>query len=152
MMKIETDLMNKVCKATDEMKYWLTHREHFIPVIEDPRMRNVYTTWASDKLYIQASGDADQLTVLFRALAWNDFHLRKEYKRPEANQPEWSGSFRKSWADAGGTDWFFDIYVAYSSTVCQLIQVGTEIKEVPIYKVVCGEELQDDVLQNDIPV
>lgn len=153
MMKIETDLMESVCRATDAMKCWLTHRQHFIPVIEDARMRNVHATWSQDKLYIEASGNADQLTVLFRALAFHDFHLDKDWKRPEENQPEWRGNFRKNWTDAGGQDWFFDIYVSFCSTVCQLVQVGTETRELPVYKVVCGELAYDETvaMPDDIP-
>jgi hypothetical protein len=151
-MKIETDLMETVCRATDAMKCWLEHREHFIPVIEDELMQNAYCTWASDKLYIQASGDKEQLTTLFRVLAKNGFHLPGEYRRPEDKQPEWSGLFRKSWTDAGGVDWFFEIYVSFCSTVCQKIQVGTELREIPVYEIVCGDRAQDSVtIQDDIP-
>ena len=147
---IEDDLMQSVCRATEAMKCWLAHRQHFIPVIEDTRMKDTFCTWASDKLYVQASGNGEQLTTLFRALAWNNFHLLENAKRPQEKQPEWQGTFRKKWTDVVGNELTFEIFVQFSSTYCQRKQVGTEMKEVPVYEVICSEVPSED-LPDKIP-
>lgn len=150
-MKIETDLMFAVCRATDAMKCWLDNRDQYLPLIQDPLMKDVYNTWAFDKLYIQASGNKDQLTTLFRVLASHSFRLYGT--RPVENQPEWSGYFRQYWIDNEGKDRFIEVYVSFTSTVCERRQVSTEMKEVPIYKIVCGDVISDEPVSipDDIP-
>lgn len=155
-MKIDTDLLDEQCKLAAKIHSWLEYRHHYQPVIEDPILEHIDFSWANDRLYIGASGDRHQLHTLFGCLAFNGFRLPKRAKRPEDHEPEWSGTFEKIVTleqDPGVPTSItaVKIYVCFTSTVCRVEQVGTEMKEVPIYRVKCGDEITDVPASAPIP-
>lgn len=154
-MKIDLDLLHEQTRLSERTKLWLEHRHHYIPVIEDPMMACVDFTWTGNQLYAGASGDSKQLSVLFSCLASNGFRLPKNASRPELHKPDWGGGFVKTVSDPteGLPDITLRILVSFTSTVCRFEQVGTEMKEVPVYKIRCGEALLEPSVNgpDDIP-
>jgi hypothetical protein len=141
MMKIENDLINDVIRATNRMNCWMQQRQHFLPVVDEPYLQNVRFSWTGSELYIGASGGKEELETIFHCLALHGFRLPAEAKRPAENQPEWTGNFYKTVKDPieGLPTTQYRIYVSFTSLYCQRQQVGTEMREVPIFKIICGD-------------
>lgn len=86
---------------------------------------------------VRASGDRKLLAKIFRAFRLHGFRCTSE--RPKKNSTSWDGTF-----NAPG---FETIFVAFCSTVCQMVQVGMKTVEVPIYEVRCGGSLNSEPIK-----
>lgn len=151
-MKVEHQLLTEQVTLAEKTKLWLETKEHFQPLIDEPLLREVDITWtAGGTLYLSASGSGENLTQIFKLLAKHSFRLPDHVKRPKEHQPEWIGRFQKLVGDpseglAGKT---VSVFVSFSSTVCQFEQVGTETKEVPVYKIRCGDTIVESTEEKD---
>lgn len=89
-------------------------------------VQNVYLD--SSSYNISVTGTRADLDILFGV-------LRREGltpdTRPKEKEPSYSTYWR--WEDAGC------IWVWFSSTSCKRVQVGTEMKETPVYEMVCED-------------
>lgn len=79
-------------------------------------------------LNISIAGTKQDLEAAWGVLRRLGFDAPDE--RPAANQPEFTGTFRRP-------DDKCSVYLRFSSTVCKRIQTGTRTEEVPIYEIVC---------------
>lgn len=97
------------------------------------------------------SGTAHYLADVFRVLRTSGFKLSGN--RPKAKESQWSGRFINPATEAS-------IWIHFTSTICTIKQIRTEMKEVPVYETVCDEgtssedntELQQDDNDDDIPL
>jgi hypothetical protein len=79
---------------------------------------------------IRFSGDGARLRSVWRILRLNGW---KPDERPENKaQAYFSTFFRKEGSAVS-------LFLQFSSTVCKMVQVRTETKEVPVYETVCQE-------------
>lgn len=94
-------------------------------------------------LTLTTSGDRQKLVRIFRIL--RSFGYTCTSHRPQKDSTSWSGFFRKP-------D-HLSIHINFSSSVCQMVQVGTEMKEVPVYRVRCGDaelsEVDEEALKTE---
>lgn len=83
-----------------------------------------------DSSYIQLSfaGDGESLKTV-----WG--HLRRAGFNTHTRPNKGDTTFYAFWKQDGHAD----IFMMFSSTMCRRVQVGTEMKEVPIYETQCGE-------------
>lgn len=83
-----------------------------------------------DNSYIQLSfaGDGEMLKTV-----WG--HLRRAGFNTNTRPKKGDTTFYAFWKQDGQAD----ILMMFSSTMCRRVQVGTEMKEVPIYETQCGE-------------
>jgi len=77
---------------------------------------------------ISITGSRADLDVMFGV-------LRRAGLTPDLRPAEKNTSYCTNWRDAEG----FRVWVWFESTSCKRVQVGTELKEVPVYDTVCEE-------------
>lgn len=82
----------------------------------------------SSWMLIQFNGDGAKLADVWGLLRRHGYNTSM---RPEKN----ATAFYSFWERDG----FAKLFMYFTSTVCQLVQVGTETVEKPIYEVRCGE-------------
>ena len=76
---------------------------------------------------VRATGGKDTLVGIIRVL--RKFGWETDVK-PEENQRAYMAFFKHELTD-------FRVWFCFSSTICRRVQVGTELKEMPIWEVVC---------------
>ena len=86
----------------------------------------------STGLEITINGTKEQLNKMFHALRSEGY---KPMRLPEENTSYYCTYWTKSQEDEKHDE----IWVVFCSTVCRRVQVGTEMKEVPVYEVRCTE-------------
>jgi len=74
------------------------------------------------------AGDGDRLKAVWGLLRRAGFNTTSRPKKGDT-------AFNAFWSQDG----YGDIFMMFSSTLCRRVQVGTEMKEVPIYETQCGE-------------
>jgi len=90
---------------------------------------NVHHVWLDSTSYnINITGTKDDLHIMFGTLRKCGLEPRT---RPEEKQTDYS----TFWRDDEG----FSVWVSFASTSCKRVQVGTEMKEVPVYDTVCED-------------
>lgn len=150
--QIENDIRKEQKRAAQLQASWEEHSEKFssllssfdeIAVPEDFELRFHF----DGELNIFAKGDGNLLTIIFRTLRLNSFVCTGQ--RPGSNDAHWSSFFEHP--DIGR------IWFSFSSTICKITQVGTELKEMPIYRTECGHPLSAEPDESfnqslDIPI
>lgn len=85
--------------------------------------------WAdANDINVSISGDASDMAAFFRLMRTNGF---EPDSRPKDAQTEFRTWFRHD----DGTQF----YLAFSSTVCKRVQIGTRTVEEPIYEIRCDD-------------
>lgn len=134
--QIENDISKELDRVANLQTAWEERSDKFtslifsfdeIAVPEDFELRFHF----DGELNIFAKGDGNLLTIIFRTLRLNSFVCTGP--RPGRNDANWSAFFTHP--DVGR------IWLSFSSTVCKIIQVGTELKEMPIYRTECSHSL-----------
>ena len=76
---------------------------------------------------VRATGSKETLVAIIRVLRKHGWETDA---KPVDNEPSFMAFY-------GHEDSEFRVWFNFSSTVCRRVKVGTELKEVPIYEVVC---------------
>lgn len=118
---------------TRQLASWLENQPRYKPIYDrlmsEAQLKEASVTWDTSDLNFMFSGTGKHLAQVFKVMRTSGFEL--EGDRPEAKSSSWTGRFKHP---SGLSVWF-----SFTSTVCQLKQVRTELKEVPVYDVVCDE-------------
>lgn len=104
--------------------------------------------FALDNEWISLSftGDGEKLKTVWAALRRHGFNTTS---RPKKGDTEFNAFWRK--------EGYADIFMLFTSALCRRVQVGTEMKEVPIYETQCGDlpEIEADstevVVVDEVP-
>lgn len=130
---VAQNLRESILTYTGTLQSWLKVQSLYVDIyqnlIERASLRNASIYWDRQDLCFMFSGTGAHLAQVFRVLRTSGFNL--EGDRPEAKKSSWYGRFIK---ETGARIW-----IHFTSAVCQMKQVRTELKEVPIYDVVCDE-------------
>ena len=108
---------------------------------EGPYDSNIDVSGGS-ALFIHARGNAKLLTEIVRALRTTGWNSKNQ--RPEKTQTTWQ-------ADWDHQNVPSRIYLFFSSTVCNRVQVGVEMKEVPVYEIQCTEDIGEATVEAAVP-
>jgi hypothetical protein len=107
---------------------------HFTPLFrqfEEWELEPVFDVNAGS-IDLTFSGDGERFGKVWTELRRNGY---KPYSRPKKGDTSYYGSF-----DQEG---FARIWLNFSSTMCQRVQVGTKMVEQPVYETRCGEGLPE---------
>lgn len=111
--------------ATQRQFEPLVERMNKLPILEG---QSLICSYDGD-LNIHATGDGKLFAGIFRALRTNKY--KNTSKFPNEKTAQWASWFCIG-EDQGQRVWF-----SFTSSVCKMIQIGTEMKEVPKYAVEC---------------
>lgn len=109
------------------------HRATYETILRDLSKVNLRgaTLMADGGLYLSITGDKHDLAALFSVLRRHGFN---SLDRPQAGQT----SYSSYWTNK---NYEIDIHIMFTSTVCRRVQVGTKIQEVPVYDIICDEQV-----------
>lgn len=127
-------LRTSLALETRRLSTWLQIQPQYQSIyqrlINEARLKEAVVTWDTSDLNFMFSGTGKHLAQVFRVMRTSGFEL--EGDRPRAKESSWHGRFVHP--ETNLRVWF-----SFTSTVCQVKQVRTEMKEVPVYDVVCDE-------------
>lgn len=126
---IEEQLASEEAEIGRRRERWQAIRPLALPIVQ--------LIWSFDgrvdvdsDLNLHVSGDTHRLAAIVRALRTRGFKSQSD--APEKGKSSWYARFRHE-------DCSTDIWLAFSSTVCRRVKVGTKLEEVDVYDTVCDE-------------
>lgn len=129
-MSITEQIVNEINERKDTLAWWGENCEHYAQLVKEIKDADYEVKLTHTGLDIVGTGDKVKLVAAFRILRRHGFC---PYRRPEAKETYYSAYFNH--------DTLKSIWFSFSSTVCQRVQVGTEMREVPVYEVQCGQSM-----------
>lgn len=147
MNKIEQQIADTMRSAADSMDAWQRTGEDFRAMLhgieqqeEDGKPVSMYM--GSAYVSISISGDKATLTRVVRWL--RKFGYKTCDPRPAKDAVSWSPRFERAppQDETIGDRERFEaenpcVHLYFTSTVCRRVQVGTEMREMPVYEVRC---------------
>jgi hypothetical protein len=139
--KITKDLLETINVASATLTWWTIYGPAYEDLISKLETLGFEATLAGDGVNIRGSGDKKMLVGAFRALRAAGFNTSH---RPAAKDSYYSTYFTH--------DTLKNIWFSFSSTVCQRVQIGTEMKEVPVFEIQCSDnmEITDEDLNTEV--
>ncbi len=123
-------LADKRAALVDMESHWQQSKPYALPVVEKlAALGSEPYVYSSDLVYAALTGDVHILTDAIRALRVGGF---KSSEKPERKSPTFTSVFTHP-------DAKLRILLAFSSSVCRRIKVGTKTETVDVYEVQCGE-------------
>src|SRR5882724_2846647 len=109
---------------------WIEARAVAVPVLEKLIAMGAEPYFIyNDTIYASVTGDVHQLTDAIRALRTGGY---KANSKPERKSSTYNAFFKHTTSGV-------DIYLAFSSSVCRRVKVGTKTETVDVYEIHCGE-------------
>lgn len=130
--KILKEIHDTIKYQSERSKNWFEIASQISPLLEELENLEIDIGFYST-LSMRANGDRVLMAKIFRIFRRHGFKCTTP--RPVKNASSWDGHFHKK-----GFPHLFFVY--FASTVCQLVQVGTTMKEVPVYEVRCGTPIE----------
>ncbi len=125
-------LADKRAALVDMESYWLQSKSYALPVVEKlAALGSEPYVYGTDFLYASLTGDVHTLTDAIRALRTGGFKASNGEK-PERKSATFTAIYKHPEAKLG-------ILLAFSSSVCRRVKVGTKTETVDVYEVQCGE-------------
>lgn len=131
MAHLTDNLRQEIEERKDALVWWGINHQKYEPIIKDLKDLGLEPRLSTTGLDVFGTGDKQLLIGAFRAFRRHGFNTTS---RPGEKATYYSTFFYPE--DGGKGIWF-----SFSSTVCQRVQVGTELKEVPVYEIQCGESM-----------
>lgn len=136
--------MNIIDKQIDEQmeyiaaqaRWWANNSHHYESAIEDLVLIGAEVRLSFTGIDVTMTGGKNELRLLFKFLRKNGF--APTHRPTEKDKSYWGAFFYKNLPDED----LKPLWVSFSSNVCKRVQVGTEMKEVPVYEVQCSDNLE----------
>jgi len=128
--KIAEQLQQRMVDLAKQVGWWQTNKKELQPVIDQLEILGYTVEISGNSLDCSGAGDKQMLIATFKVMRGFGY---EPTRRPSAKDAFY-GSF---WYLEGRHD--NAVWISFSSTVCKRVQVGTEMKEVPVYDIQCSE-------------
>ena len=138
MINIEKQLADNMASLSAQLSKWVEVRGEFTPLLSDLGDAFWHASTWGNALIVHAAVNKDELTEIIKKVRSHGWDWTTTDRPPE--------KFTGYTAEFERGD--FRLRVVISSKVCKKVQVGTEMKEVPIYDIVCDQpfpETDDDI-------
>jgi hypothetical protein len=120
---------------------WNANRSILRPIVVALQKLKIETTLDSN-LNVSISGDAKKLAAVVRIFMISGF--KPSNSKPKQGDMSWHSYFHHPTCA-------IDIWFYFTSSVCKRVQVGTEMKEVPVYETQC-DDITSEMLEETQPV
>ena len=139
--KIAEALQARMVVLAKQIGWWTSNRRGLLPIVNKLEELGFDVSTSGTGLEVTGSGDKAKLLALFKTMRGCGYAPRT---RPTAGETYWS----TYWYEGESVE--NPIWISFCSTVCKRVQVGTEMKEVPVYEVRCGEDatVTDEEINN----
>jgi len=128
-LKIETYLIERIADASNAAMWWNKNKAILAPVVQELENLGFDAMVSGKQIDFSGTGDKPMLVAAFKVLRSYGFE-------PGSRPGEKDTTYATYWSAGEYRIWFY-----FCSTVCKRVQVGTEMKEVPVYEVQCGEPM-----------
>lgn len=129
---ITVSLRQRLAEMHESLAWWTNRQHDFADLVEKLQNAGLTVTLSSTGIDVSGTGDKALLITAFKILRAAGFVPNH---RPEDKDTYFCTYFRQEELSTRS------IYFSFSSTVCKRVQVGTELREVPVYEVQCGEPM-----------
>ena len=141
---IDKQLMNDAMQLAKNRAAWVADRERLLPIIGKFEEMGGEAQWYSNGLTLRLTGGKEALTKAIRLL--RTAGGTTESAKPQPGETSYSGLYHFE----GLTSKYVFLY--FTSSVCRRVQIGTVMKEMPVYEVVCDEgDLPTEGETNEVP-
>ena len=127
MNNITQTLADDLRRIAERINWWQENKIKFEPLMPQLESMGADVGLGYQTLDISLTGNKADLTALWKLLRGNGY---APDTRPEAKATHycsyWEGKDSKLW-------------VYFTSTLCKRVQVGTEMREVAVYDIQCGD-------------
>ena len=132
MFKVEKDLSDALEVQAHRALTWRENAPAFTGGLLEAleALEYIDPRWTGYTLDVVFSGTKVELIAVWKILRANGW--KTDAERPKEKAEMWYGSWHKEGCEAS-------IWVNFMSKTCVRKQVGTQMKEVPVYDIVCGE-------------
>jgi len=132
MFKVEKDLFDTLEAQTKRARTWREHGPAFTGGLLEAleALEYIEPRWTGYNLDVVFSGTKVELIAVWKILRANGWET--DGARPKEKAEQWYGTWYKEGCDTS-------IWMNFMSKTCVRTQVGTQLKEVPVYDIVCGE-------------
>jgi hypothetical protein len=145
---IERQIAEAKKELSERETRWGAIKSVLEPIVLKLQTLEIEPTFYTD-LNVSFTGDKHKLAAvirIFRLAGWTSI------TKPKDKEPSWCGYFHKKGIDAS-------VWVAFTSTICRRVKIGTKMVEQDIFEVVCGESNPQNnqspvtaaIPQDDIP-
>ena len=134
MLNVEKILSDRIQYTMAKSVSWMENKIVYAKVAEMLEAAELEPEWTGKALEVVFAGSRAKLLEVWKILradGWTPPPIRPEPKMT---------SYFGHWWKGEKSLWFH-----FMSTTCLRTQVGTKMEEVPVYDVVCGEELNGDL-------
>lgn len=133
MTTIDEQINERFAEVHKLATWWAEDGHYYTPIIEVLEAMGCDCRISMSGIDVSRSGNKKDLQAVFRAMRLAGF---SPTHRPEANDTYYSAFFYPL------HEGIKPIWLSFSSTVCRRVQVGTELKEVPVYEIQCEESME----------
>jgi hypothetical protein len=119
-------------ETSTTLGWWAKNHDQYDGLLDKLVNAGFQVSLSNSGIDISGSGDKAMLILAFKLLRAEGY---TPSRRPEAKDTYFSTYMRHDDLDRRS------IWFTFSSTVCKRVQVGTEMKEVAVYEVQCGEPM-----------
>lgn len=128
---IEESFAYQLKSLSESMQKWNSSKSYYAHIVDKLEALDIEPSFSSSYVYAGFSGDKAKLTEVVRALRASGF--KSTDARPKKGDATYSAWFRRIDGEVTSS-----VYLSFTSSVCQRVQVGTKMEEVPVYEVRCS--------------
>ena len=132
-MTIDEQINQRFREIQQQATWWAEDGHYYIPILEVLEAMGCDCRISGSGIDVSRAGNKKDLQAVFRAMRLAGFAPNH---RPEAKDTHYSAFFYPLY------EGIKPLWLSFSSTVCKRVQVGTELKEVPVYEVQCEESME----------
>lgn len=132
------DKLEQDVKAVNIRKQaWLAVKEKYLPFVKEMILLGCDFSTGDSYLNFRIAGDKEKFLAIVRC-------HRRHGLRP--SMPE-KGATEANWIVYLDN---YPVYVGFSSTVCKRVQIGTQLKEVPVFDTICESITPTPIEQQEL--
>lgn len=135
-MRIEEEMAAQLKYYADTITAWAKARKTLEPIVEQLEKLDINPTWWGSYLQVNFSGNKDKLVQVIRIVRAAGLKNREAPTESKTGFQCWYKPTDDPRAE-------FSLYLNFTSSVCVRVKVGTEMKEVDIFEVKCGDDLPE---------
>lgn len=122
-----------------KQRLWRDSREAVLPIVSAMVEIGAEPVMCANDVTFRLTGGKGKLVKAIRILRTGGYNSYST--KPRAGDTTWMGKFERP--DS------LNLWLQFTSTACRRVQVGTKLQEVPVYEVVCGDDLEQ--IERQVP-
>lgn len=128
--KVYDQLCEELQTVTRKMGWWATNKSKLELLIAKFEALDMDVRVSMPGIDVNGNGDKAKLLKIFKLMRAHDYVPNA---RPKSGESYFATYWHREVDDV-------PVWINFGSTVCRRVQVGTELKEVPVYEIQCSND------------